>query len=237
MDLAEDLHVHSTFSDGSDSLEANLAAAVGAGLSRLGCVDHVRRTSGWVADYVRAVKLLGASTHVVLTAGIEAKLLDADGRLDLPPDFALADAVYIADHQFPWDDGLRAPRDVRACILDGTVTASDAIARLLGATIACMHRYADHALVLAHPFSILPKIGLDEDLVPGRCLASLASAAAQTRTTIEVSERWRCPSLRVARVFHDAGVTLASSTDSHRASTVGQYSYVAQVAAAVRGSP
>ncbi len=78
------MHVHSTFSDGRDRIEDNIAEAEALGLTALGCVDHVRVDTDWVPDYVAAVQRLRGETAVELRCGIEAKLLDTTGALDLP---------------------------------------------------------------------------------------------------------------------------------------------------------
>jgi len=49
-------------------------------------------------------------------AGVEAKILDTSGRLDLPPALDGTDLVLIADHQFPADNGPVHPAHVRAAI-------------------------------------------------------------------------------------------------------------------------
>ncbi|MFZ0974784.1 MAG: PHP domain-containing protein, partial [Solirubrobacteraceae bacterium] len=80
----QDMHVHSTFSDGAHSLEENVAEAESLGLVELGCVDHVRVDTDWVPAYAAAVAALRERTEVRLQCGIEAKLLDTAGALDLP---------------------------------------------------------------------------------------------------------------------------------------------------------
>ncbi|MFT7583509.1 MAG: putative metal-dependent phosphoesterase TrpH, partial [Myxococcota bacterium] len=55
LDLKEDMHVHSTWSDGKDTLEANIAMAGQRGLRRLACVDHVRADTSWVGAFRDAV--------------------------------------------------------------------------------------------------------------------------------------------------------------------------------------
>ena len=51
-----------------------------------------------------------------LRCGIEAKLLDTTGALDLPGGIDGVDAIYAADHQVPLADGPTHPREVRARI-------------------------------------------------------------------------------------------------------------------------
>ncbi len=224
--LREDHHVHSTFSDGRSTLEENIAQAEATGLAHLGCVDHVRVDTTYLPDYVAAIRALRPSTHVTLSIGIEAKILDADGRLDMPSaGLEAIDVVYAADHQFPWRGGPRSPRDVKAS-LDGGASAAECIETLVAATIAAMRRNRSRPLVLAHLFSILPKVGLSEDDVPDALLGDLASVAAATATVVEISERWRCPSPRTLRAVRKAGATLVCSTDSHLATSIGRFDYV-----------
>ena len=103
MNALADMHVHSTFSDGRDRIEDNIAECESLGLVALGCVDHVRVDTDWVPSYVEAVQRLRADTEVQLRCGIEAKLLDTTGALDLPgrtwrdrPAVQRGDAVYLA---------------------------------------------------------------------------------------------------------------------------------------------
>jgi putative hydrolase len=224
--LREDHHVHSTFSDGRSTLDENVAEAEQIGLGRLGCVDHVRTDTTYLPDYAAAVRALRLRTAVTLGIGIEAKILDADGRLDMPTSgLDVIDVIYAADHQFPWRGGPRSPREVKADLENGASPAH-CIEALVVATMAAMRRNRTHPLVLAHMFSILPKVGLSEEQVPDGLLAELASAAADTGTIVEISERWRCPSLRTLRAVRAAGAGIVCSTDSHVATGIGRYDYV-----------
>jgi putative hydrolase len=225
--LLEDHHVHSTFSDGTSTIEENIAQATRLGLRLLGCVDHVRADTSYVPQYVAAIRALRPTTAIELTAGVEAKMLDTDGRLDLPPDgLDGVDRVYVADHQFPWHDGPQSPRTVKTWLSSGEAGARACIAALVDATIAALRAHDGRQLVLAHLFSILPKVGLSEAQVPDASLQALAATAARTSTIVEVSERWRCPSVRTLEAMRAAGVALVCSTDSHAAAGIGRYEYV-----------
>ncbi|MDG4824696.1 PHP domain-containing protein [Asanoa sp. WMMD1127] len=211
----EDHHVHSRWSDDAvDTVDDNLAAAAARGV-RVVCIsDHVRRATTWVPDYVADVRRAAATSPVTVLCGVEAKLLDATGRLDLPPNLPPLDRVLIADHQFPGPDGPVPPESVR-------LPPAAAIDVLVGATVAAMRRtpWAQ----LAHLFSLLPKMGIDEDEVGADHLALLAATARDTGTVVEVNEKWRCPGPAAVAAFRAAGVTVVTSTDSHRAADVGVY--------------
>jgi histidinol phosphatase-like PHP family hydrolase len=59
--LTEDMHVHSTFSDGLHSPAENIRQAEQVGLKRLCCVDHVRRDTEWLGDFVMEDKSVESS--------------------------------------------------------------------------------------------------------------------------------------------------------------------------------
>jgi putative hydrolase len=229
MNLRQDMHVHSTFSDGRDAIEDNVAQAERLELTELGCVDHVRADTAWVPEYAAAVRRVRASTGVRLTCSIEAKLLDTTGALDLPADLDGVEAIFAADHQVPLDDGPTHPREVRERLQRGDLGAEDVLEAIVTATA----RSLDRALpvVIAHLFSVLPKIGLDEADVSDELLRHLASETKRTGQTVEISERWRCPSARTLRPFAEHGVPIVVSTDSHAADTIGRYEYCTAVAA------
>ena len=159
----QDMHVHSTFSDGANSLDENVAEAESLGLVELGCVDHVRVDTDWVPKYAAAVAAMREQTGVRLQCGIEAKLLNTAGALDLPEPCAGVDAIYAADHQVPLDDGPHHPREIRAALEDGAVSAEEIIGAIIAATAGAVQSH--DGVVIAHFFSILPKVGLDESEV------------------------------------------------------------------------
>ena len=226
--LQEDFHTHSTFSDGKDDLETNVAAAVRQGITRLGCVEHVRRDTKWLPSFVAEVRRCSKSDRIELLACVETKLLNAAGELDLPNALSGVDRVFVADHQFPLPGRCAAPNEVKQLLREGRYSEQDLIDCLVNATITSMSRYPN--LVLAHLFSILPKVGLTEAQVTKENLIRIAAAARRHDVWVEVDERWRCPSERTVVTLARAGVRIVASTDSHMAKRIGHYDYVAQVA-------
>jgi putative hydrolase len=220
----QDMHVHSTFSDGNNTIEENIAEAESLGLDQLTCVDHVRADTDYLPDYVATIRGLRPTTGVELICGIEAKLLNTAGDLDLPPGLPDGiDRIYAADHQVPLEDGPHHPREVKVAIGDGSMASGEVIAAIIESTANASERHSD--LVIAHMFSILPKIGLDEGAVPEEALAELAATVDRTGNRIEISERWRCPDARSLRPFAAAGVPILMSTDSHKREHIGRYEF------------
>jgi putative hydrolase len=221
--LLQDMHVHSTFSDGANTLAENVAEAERLGLWELTCVDHVRRDTDWVPSFVTAVQDQRHRTPVNLRCAVEAKLLDTDGHLDLPENITGIDAIYVADHQVPMPDGPHSPEEIRGLMHAGELDPRVVITSIVTATALALRR--PEQTVIAHLFSVLPKIGLSEDNVPEQLIEALAEVAACNGAWIEISERWRCPGARTLRPFVEAGVPVLLSTDSHGAETIGRYDY------------
>jgi len=223
----QDMHVHSTFSDGKNTIEENIEEAESLGLETLTCVDHVRRDTDWLPSYVEAIERLRPTTEVKLVCGIEAKLLNTAGDLDLPELPAGIDRIYAADHQVPLADGPHHPREIKEEIASGERSANEVLGAIVESTANAARRHEN--MVMAHVFSVLPKLGLDESQVPETMLEQLAEVAAETGTLIEIDERWKCPSARTLRPFVARGVPVLMSTDSHMREKIGRFEYCAEV--------
>jgi putative hydrolase len=227
--LRGDFHVHSTFSDDAVStLAQNIAAASAIGLTELRLIDHVRVSTTWVPEFVAAVTAEPVPEGLTVLTGVEAKIMNAAGEVDVPAGLAGVDAIVIADHQFPGTDGPWTPDATRRRI-EGGLDPLDALDLLIGALVGAMERTARDRVAgaqLAHCFSILPKIGLSEADLTDEHLRVWAATAARTATLIEVNEKWACPGPRSVRAAFDAGARIVASTDAHVASDVGRYDRV-----------
>jgi putative hydrolase len=229
--LAADHHVHSTFStDATSTIAENIAAAQRRGLDTLVLTDHVRTGTTWLPEYVAAVRAAAEGSEVLVRCGVEAKLLDRAGRLDLPPQRPDLDRVLIADHQYPGSDGPVSPEVVRRQLDDGSLTADEVAQTIVDATVAALTRAPNPQL--AHLFSLLPKVGLDESAIEADQLERLVAAARDAGALVEVNEKWGCPGPGAVAAFRAAGVAVVASTDSHRASDVGRYRRVTEIVGA-----
>ncbi len=225
--LSQDMHVHSTFSGGANTIEENVAEAERIGLTELACVEQVRGDTRWIPAYVAAIRDSRKQTPIVLRCAVEAKILDIYGCLDLPVELDGIDAVYAASHQAPSPDGPMNPRSTRERIEAGELDPQMVLRWVVSATVAavCHHEH----LVVAHLFSVLPELGLDERDVAPDLIDSLAVAAAESDARVVVDEHWRCPAVRTLRPFVRRGVPLLLGSDSNDSETVGRYDYCAEV--------
>lgn len=225
--LTQDMHVYSTFSDGRNTIEENVAEAERIGLTELACVDHVGAETEWIPSYAAAVREGREQTPIVLHCAVEAKILDSYGCLDLPVDLEGIDAVYAAGHQAPSPDGPLNPRSARERIEAGQLDPQLVLRWMINGTAAAVRRHEQ--VVIAHLFSVLPELGLREMDVSPDLVDSLAIAAAESGARIAVDEHWKCPTAHTLRPFLRRGVPLLLSTGSHGSETIGRYDYCTSV--------
>jgi DNA polymerase (family 10) len=196
-DLRGDFHMHTTWSDGDDSLEAMIAAAAARGYEYHAISDHSRgrlRRVGVDADDARRqrreIEAHSERYGIRTLCASEVDIL-ADGSLDLD-DEALAEldlviaSVHTATHQ----------------------SRDQMTARLIR---ACENRYVT---IIGHPtgrrFDASPGYEFDYDAV--------FAAAARTGTALEIDGQAArldlpAPLARKARSF---GVTFTLDSDAHR---------------------
>jgi putative hydrolase len=225
--LIQDMHVYSAFSDGQNTIEENVAEAERLGLAEITFADHVRSDSKWVPAYVAAVRECREQTPVVLHCALETKILDVYGRLDLPRGPMGVDAVYVVGDQAPSPDGPMNPRSTCERIEAGELDPQMILRWMVKGTTAALHN-CEH-VVIAHLFSALPSLGLEERDVPPELVDSLAIAAAESDARIVVDERRRCPTARTLRPFLRHGVPVLLGTGSKTRETIGRYDFCASV--------
>lgn len=190
-----------------------MASAAGHGMHTLGLVDHVRRSTDWLPSFVSALRALNGTAGLRILCGVEAKIPDVDGTIDMPGNMPSLDYVLVADHQLPRPDGPMHPRDAAELLQRNELSADVVVGDLVEATMNSLDCY--DRVILAHLFSILPKCGLSEDDVPDALVRRLGQAAKRRDVIIEVNEKWARPSKRVVDLLADAGVDLTMSTDAH----------------------
>ena len=227
IDRTADWHTHSDLTDGTASPERMADAALAVGLRTWGISDHVRADSGWVPEYIARIRGLRRD-GLDIRCGVEAKILDQMGHIDMPDYVTGLDYLLISDHQFPAEDAPVSPRVMADRIAAGAVTAAGVVDGLVGATIAALGR-ATVRPILGHLFSLLPKMGLGEELVSEEHLRALAAACHEAGGAVEANEKWRCPSPRILGYLSSLGVPLTAGSDAHRPQDVGRWAYLDEV--------
>ncbi len=219
-----DLQVPSTLSGGRSTLAANVAAARAAGLYSICLTENVTAATTWVPEFVSAARRVPRVDGLRVLLSVEVAIQDLTGRVDLPDRLRGLDLIHLSVGRFPGPDGPLAAYEVVSRMQDGIWTVGDVVAMLVEAQLGAMTRLP--GAVLAHPFSVLRSLGLSEADLPDAAIGALAAGAAESATTVLVSEEWRSPGPRVVAALLSAGVRVVAGSGAHEASMVGRYRYV-----------
>jgi len=230
LDLTMDAHVHTGFAVGRDSVGVVVSAADRAGLTALTFADQVGPETTWLSAYADAVRRARRRTEITLRVAAEVEVVQPDGWLAWPADLSHLEAVSVAVSGLPLAAGPQGPREVRALLGTGELTAEQVAEVLVTATVQGLQRASRYAPTqLARPLSLLAQVGLDDAVITPDLMSALAAACRETGTVVEVSEAWRCPSPRLVAMLRAAHVTLVPASDARYAAEVGHWQYVRRV--------
>lgn len=227
LDLDSDVHVHTGFAAGFDSVDVVVGAAAAVGLRRLTFADQVAPETPWLAAYVESVRRARRRTEIELRAAVEVEVCRPDGWLGFPRDLAGLDAVCVALPRLPLAAGPADLDAVRQLLATGVLRPVDVVEALVGATVNGIERASRYAPTqLARPLHLLAQLGIDENDVADALIDALAASCRVTNTVVEVSEAWHRPSIRLARRLAAAGVQLGAASDARYAAEVGVWRHV-----------
>ena len=170
-------------------------------------------------------------TELTLRVAAEVEVVQPDGWLAWPADLGHLEAVSVAVSRLPLADGPLGPREVRALLAAGELTAEQ-VAEIAGDR----HRPGPGARL---PLRAHPAGPPAEPARPGRpgrrrdrprtCSARSPPPAGSTGTVVEISEAWRSPSPRLVAMLRAADVTLVAASDARYAAEVGRWQYLRRV--------
>ena len=211
-DLRGDLHMHTTATDGRDTLEAMAAAAHASGRSYIAITDHSKALAmanglderGALEHAARVRALNGRFEGLTLLAGIECDILE-DGRMDLADDcLAQLDFVVASVHsRFNQDEAQMTDRVLRALDCPWVDVQGHPTGRLL---------------LKREP----ARINMEQ----------VATAAARHGVALEMSGQPHRLDLNDAhaRLARERGARLVISTDAHAATELGNLQWAVRMA-------
>ena len=78
-----DLHMHTTYSDGKNTIEEMVQTAIEIGLKKIAITDHIWRNSNWFNYYYNEIiDLRKKYLQIKIMIGFEAKALSTNGEID-----------------------------------------------------------------------------------------------------------------------------------------------------------
>lgn len=240
--LNYDLHTHSTYSDGHDSLHDNIHAAEAMGLSHIALTDHLRVDKhDWVDEVLEE---LGhqppVGYKVKILKGAEASLLDSSGKISI-------------------DENAAEKLDIVLCdMVWGSLGFSDETPpvsrdQIFERITECFINLCQNPLVnvIAHPFNFgrNTKVVICPAEIPVDCLLRIADAFVSQDTAFEVMNNawWWHPLMNpgeftdeyieVVKFLAERGVSFTIGSDAHGIGGVGNLGWSRHVLAEAGVSP
>jgi histidinol phosphatase-like PHP family hydrolase len=206
-----DYHIHTTYSDGYNTIDQYVEAAEMHGLEEIAFTDHVWRSSEWVPDYIADIEDARQKTDVVLYAGAEAKIIDDSGCVDIvPEDAEMLDFVMGVVHRYqPNND---PPKDDML-----NFDPLEAAEREYNLTRSLMEN--DLVDIIGHPSRTYYKFFYGErstEPYPSVCYEAMIEDSRRTGTPLEYNARLPpCVRERQLKLYADAEVSFTLGSDSH----------------------
>ena len=201
-----DFHVHTHYSDGTSGPIEMVEAAEARGLEAVALTDHgpelhVGILREKLAAMLQDIELVRGDAGIPVLAGIEANVMDGDGRIDADEEFAgKLDLFIVGIHTL-------------GNLIDPVEVARECLRRL---TKAIEHRKVD---VLGHPFffhqSLLPYLSREE-------IEDFVRLAANRGVAMEVNVKYKAPDDGFLMLCLQEGVKFSIGSDAHKPAEVGR---------------
>jgi putative hydrolase len=112
------------------------------------------------------------------------------------------------------------------------------IERLVSVLCLAMERVGRYSpTTLARPLEFLALAGIPESELSESVISTIVGACRHTGTAVEVSERHRMPTRRLARELAEGGVELLAASDAYTARDVGRWQYLSEIAGELVAHP
>ena len=200
-----DMHVHTNWTDGADTVQAMYEQACRAGLDAMLFSEHARQASGeWFSDFATEVKGCAGSCRALV--GVESRINDEDGNLEVGRDILdQCDLVVASVHRLPGG---------RPCEL---ATGPE----ILEAELAFMMGALDNPSVdiIGHPFGVSIRF---HSLFPSpEQLDELGRKAARQGVAVEINTKYNPAAWDWIERLSRHGTLLSFGADAHSIDQVG----------------
>ncbi|MFA0767277.1 MAG: hypothetical protein OXFUSZZB_000605 [Candidatus Fervidibacter sp.] len=231
-----DLHTHTTFSDGRDSVWEMARAADAVGLDAIALTDHLEPDrwgnvhTDWVNAFLREVEAVRGKVRARVLAGVEAPLLNLRGETTVTPELYRSLDVVLCGLEWSTVGIAVAPPEDEVKLQRHLVSAYGNLA---------LNPLVD---VIAHPFNLgrFPT-PLPLSRLAASAVREIAAAFREGEKAFELNNTlwWWFPdalpmqTLRdyaaIVEIVADAGVKFVVGSDAHSLHGVGNLRWVEQL--------
>ena len=206
-----DYHLHTTHTDGKNTIRQMTEAAASAGIREILFSEHVRHTSTYFPGFINEIENVAREFDLTLWKGCETKIMDFDGTLDCSDDIASAcDAVIGSVHYPPVElsGGKRRWPEL------SVEKALDLEFKLAMAIVA-----RSPAHILGHPMGMTITTF---QVQPLEQLSELAAACRHSGKAFELNPRYCGDPKNWIELVKQAGCKVSFGSDAHIDADVGR---------------
>ena len=215
-----DYHVHSDYNDdATGTVEECVQSALKKGLSSIAITNHVWKTSTWVDDFIDEVKVLRSRYRCHALTGLEAKIININGEVDLLPCYIKeVELVLGALHHLP-------TRDDYVWLDKESLPALKAAEIIRDATLNLIARNTVN--VVAHPLAFY--YSKYSQPFPVDFLEEIVRSASKRGVALEIyNSKHPLPEEVFAKLISlcvDCEALMTIGSDAHNPSEIGKIDY------------
>jgi len=212
--IKEDIHLHSNFSDGKNSIEEMTKMAIKLGLKQIAFPEHVRRDTKWLDQYVAEIERIKKKyPQIKILSGIEAKVIDLEGNIDAKKEFfKKVDLVFGAFH--------RIPKGKEEYLTREEIFSNKKRAFKLWYQAMMKLLENKNVKIIAHPTAILKKYKIR---VPTFAKEKIAQKAKQYRKIFEINKKYKVPDKVFLKILKRNKIKFVYGSDSHSTKELKKY--------------
>lgn len=202
----KDMHLHSKFSDGKDSIEKMTQAAIKFGYKEIAFTDHVRRDTKWLGKYIEEIKRVQKKyPNIKIYSGIEAKVINLRGDIDARSSFfKKIDLVLGVFHRIPKGEEIYFSKEE---ILNNKKLALEFWYRAIMKVLE-----NKNVNIIAHPTAILKEYRIK---LPNRVKEKIAKKAKKEGKIFEINKKFGVPNNKFIKILRKEKIKLIYGSDSH----------------------
>jgi len=207
-------HCHTNYTDGKNSIEEMIVAAIQKNVKQIVFTEHIQRASVWVDSFIHQMTTLQKqyADHIDILYGFEAKLLNYAGEIDIETTLMRSVPIMVgAVHGYPCKDSTGEYVD------EEQLSKVEARAYAFQSLEALLKN--ESVAIIAHPLGILERWcgPLDADSID-RAVAAIK----QSGKVCEINTKYhRDPFVWLSSCRKHA-VPITIGSDSHSVSDIGK---------------
>jgi len=204
--LNGDWHTHSTFSDGKNTPEEMVKAAISMNLELIAITDHVNRKTDWLDEFSEEINRLKNKykNQILILSGIEAKAIDLKGNIDARVEFFdKIDIALGAIHRIPTTEGFMPKEQISKRKDEALTHWNKTILTLLK---------NPNVDIIAHPTNLL---SLCQITVPSTMKKEIAGLAKEKDKAFESNIKYQVPDKEFIELLKENNVSIVKGSDAH----------------------